>query len=702
MHNGKFDYQVTKCVLGVKMPIYWDTMIASRMINENDESASLKWQYKDKCDPSHPDYDIEKMFPGVEYKYVKPNIFALYAATDALMPYELYLWQKERLAAEDEERVVKLLFEVEFPLIEAVAEMELRGVYFDAEYAKRLQDKYHRIVEDYDKRISDELDKLSDKISTWRLTAEATKKESKKNKKGELIEGKSKSEQLETPINLGSPTQLAILLYDVLKVKPVNPSKPRTTDKKALPLIAKQENIPLCKLLVERRGITTLLDDFIDKLPSLVNPVDGAIHCNFNQTGKEEEGVVTGRFSSSNPNLQQIPSKNVEIRPVFMARPGYMLVGGDFSAQEPRLTSFYSQDDNMLKAYEEGKDLYAVIASAAFDNRYEDNLEFYPEGTEITFEGKKVICGYKTHTNEDGKHRRGVAKTILLGLLYGRGAVSIGEQIGKSKDEAQKIIDKFFDSFPKVKAWIDSTHEKARKVGYVEDWFGRKRHLPDINLPKYDIKYKDGRAVGTYTFNPIIGCKGRLIEDTESKKWLKRCYDARGRREVEEIAQDAAIHGLVITDNTGIIAKAERQSDNSIVQGGAATLTKMAMINLYIDPVLRDLDFHMIITVHDEVLGECPKENAEAVAKRMAQVMIDTSKPYMNVPMSVDCEIGKMWYIDNYKTHVQKEYKNLVTGDPNKNIEPLPQEEAFEKIVSIHTERTKDELYKMLYNKGEE
>lgn len=129
----------------------------------------------------------------------------------------------------------------------------------------------------------------------------------------------------------------------------------------------------------------------------------------------------------------------------------YMLVGGDYSAQEPRLTAYYSQDDNMLNAYKEGKDLYAVIAQSMYDNKYEDNLEFYPEGTKIVFEGKEVICGHKTHQNKSGKERRSQAKTVLLGLLYGRGAASIAQQINKPYEEGQKIIDRFYKSFPKVK-----------------------------------------------------------------------------------------------------------------------------------------------------------------------------------------------------------------------------------------------------------
>lgn len=323
MHNGKFDYQVTKCFFGVEMPIYWDTMVMCRLIDENEMLANLKWQYKDKVDPEHPDYDIDKVFPGIQYEYVDPDTFALYAATDALMTYELYQWQLRRLSQPDEERVLKLAMDVEMPLVIPVAEMEIRGVMFDSAYAKKLQDKYHASLDRYDALITEEIAKYSDAIAEWRLTEDATRREKRINKKGEPVYAKSKSEQLTEPINPDSSTQLAILLYDVLKVKPVDKKKPRTTDKKALPIIGKQNNLRLCELLLARKKVQTLLSDFIDKLPSLVNPVDGAIHCSFNQCGKEENGVVTGRFSSSNPNMQQIPSGAVEIRPVFMARTEY-------------------------------------------------------------------------------------------------------------------------------------------------------------------------------------------------------------------------------------------------------------------------------------------------------------------------------------------------------------------------------------------
>ena len=122
-------------------------------------------------------------------------------------------------------------------------------------------------------------------------------------------------------------------------------------------------------------------------------------------------------------------------------------------------------------------------------------MEFYPAGTKLEIEGKIIICGNKTNINKQGKERRTNCKSILLGILYGRGAASVAEQIHKTKEEAQEIIDKFYKSFPKVKAWIDNTQLEARKVGYVEDFAGRRRHLPDILLSRYEIKPIDKKRI---------------------------------------------------------------------------------------------------------------------------------------------------------------------------------------------------------------
>ena len=129
----------------------------------------------------------------------------------------------------------------------------------------------------------------------------------------------------------------------------------------------------------------------------------------------------------------------------------YKLVGSDYSAQEPRITTFLGGDPAMRAAYLEGKDLYCVIAANIYNNRYEDNLEHYPEGTELELDGKKIICGHKTHLNKEGKERRSVAKMVLLALTYGMGAGTLAVRTGKTRQEAQDIFDNFFNSYTNSK-----------------------------------------------------------------------------------------------------------------------------------------------------------------------------------------------------------------------------------------------------------
>lgn len=316
-HNGKFDYKVIKCTCDIALPISWDSMICARLLDENEISASLKWQYVNKIDKSMEKYDIEHLFDGLPYSIFDPEIFALYAATDAYMTYKLYEWQVDRIKSMPD--VYRLYMDVELPLIIPVAEMELRGVMFDNDYCNRLLVKYERLLKEAEQKVADELDTYKDKIAEWRKTPEANFKEKSSNGK----EKKSKSEQFCEPYNLGSSTQLAIFLYDILKIPPVNKKSPRSTDKNTLPEIVDRYGINLCKYLLEKNKIDTLMSDFLIKLPKMINSKTGAVHCDLNQVGKEEKGIVTGRFSSTNPNLQQIPSKNREIRMLFKAREEY-------------------------------------------------------------------------------------------------------------------------------------------------------------------------------------------------------------------------------------------------------------------------------------------------------------------------------------------------------------------------------------------
>lgn len=312
MHNGKFDYEVIKCTCGVELPITWDTMIGAKVLDENERSAGLKQQYIDKIDPSIEKYSIDHLFSDIEYAVVDPNVFALYAATDSYMTYKLYEWQLAKFNDPDLSRLFDMFKRIEMPLVPVVAEMELAGVDFDIEYDERLSKKYHKKLDELDSKIADELEKLKPQIDSWRLSSDANYKPVKKNGAGE---GKSKNEQLSDPINVASPTQLAILLYDILGIKAVDKKNPRGTGEDILERIQH----PLAKLLLERRGLMKLITAFIDSLPTWVNPKTGRIHCHFNAYG-----AATGRFSSSEPNLQQIPSHNHELRLLFRAGTDYM------------------------------------------------------------------------------------------------------------------------------------------------------------------------------------------------------------------------------------------------------------------------------------------------------------------------------------------------------------------------------------------
>ena len=237
---------------------------------------------------------------------------------------------------------------------------------------------------------------------------------------------------LSYPINYSSPKQLSILLYDIIKVAPVSKDNPRGTGEDILVKL----NLSVGNAVLKCRGLEKLIGTYIDKLPKDINPKTGKIHASFNLTG-----TVTGRFSSSDPNLQNIPSHNKEIRKMFVAEEGCVFVGSDYSQQEPRILAHMSGDEHLIQAYKEGKDIYAWVASLVYKVPYEDCLEFNPDGT----------------TNDKGKERRGMLKAIVLGVMYSKGCCKYCGNIGNNKEEAQKVYNTFFKTFPKIKAFIDSS-----------------------------------------------------------------------------------------------------------------------------------------------------------------------------------------------------------------------------------------------------
>lgn len=663
MHNGKFDYEVIKCTCGCVLDIYWDTEIAARILDEN-ELAALKKQYILHIDSTQEKYDIEHLFQGIEYEVVDPDVFALYAATDALITYRLYEWQKEQFSKPGNENLYSVFMNVEMPVVQVSAEMELLGVEIDKDYASRLSTKYHKKVEAVDKEIDEELSKYSDKIAAWRQTKEANYKElnSKQNKSGEYTYKKSKNEQLADPPQLNSPTQLAILLYDILQVPVQDKKAPRGTGEEIL----KKINIPLCDLILEKRGLEKLIGTYIDKIPACVSPKDNRLHAHFNQLG-----AGTGRFSSSDPNLQNIPSKNKEIRLMFKSAEGCVFVGADFSQQEPRLLSAYSQDERMITAYKENKDLYATIASGVYKNDYWDNMEHHQDGS----------------PNPDGKKRRSNCKSLLLGIMYGRGAPSIAEQIHSSVEEAQKIINDFYAQFPKVKAWTDKTEQDAKTTGYVEDLWGRRRRLPDILLPKYTIKTKQ---VST-EFNPLLYTLGKVNNSSQAlvENYRKKLDKVRSRKDYQAIQQEAEKNGVTIIDNGAFISQAERQCVNARIQGGAASMTKICMRKIFDDEELNDLSAHLVLQIHDEVIVECPVENADKVMERLTYVMKTSVADKVNVPFKCDGYKVTRWYEDDFGDTLRLRKTILISQGKT-------EQEAFNTILQENSELTEEELSSFL------
>lgn len=296
MHNGKFDYQVIKCTCNVCLNIDWDTMIGAKLLDENGLKGdySLKKLYIRHIDPEQEKYDIENLFEHLEYAIVDPELFALYAATDALMTYKLYEYQLSEFTKPESEALYNCALLLEMPMVKVIGEMELAGMEVDQEYTDLLSKKFHKRLDAIDKDIYNELNLLKPQIEAWRLTEDANLKPKKKTGEGE---GKSKSEQLEDPINLASPTQLAILFYDILKCPCVSKKAPRGTGEEQLLALAEKSDLNIFKLLLKRRECVKLLTTYIDTIPELAKRwPDGRVRTHFNQYG-----AATGRLSSSDP-----------------------------------------------------------------------------------------------------------------------------------------------------------------------------------------------------------------------------------------------------------------------------------------------------------------------------------------------------------------------------------------------------------------
>jgi DNA polymerase I len=413
LHNAKFDLHMFLSA-GIKVRgLKADTMVIMHILNENEESFALKnLATKYLGEPSDT---YEQLFGKAPFNTIPLKVALVYAAKDTDITWRLYQFQLKHLGRLP--KLKRLYEEVEHPIIDVSIEMERAGFVLDVDYAKKLSAELHAELKEIEKGLREHFG----------------------------------------DINFNSPVQLSAKFFDELKLDRKLPKGvKRSTDVKTLKLLAPHhEGI---KLLLEYREKTKLLGTYIDALPQQIKP-DGKIHGQFNQVG-----TVTGRFSSNNPNLQNQPKY---ARKLFVAPPGYVILSGDFSQQEPRLLAHFTGEEVLINAYREGKDLYSTAASELFGLPIEE-------------------CG-------DGSKWRKMMKVGILAVMYGTGPKTLASQLDISESEAQEFIKQFYERYPKVKAWIDGNIAFARKHGYVEMLYGRKRRLPTIHSKDPYERYRAER-----------------------------------------------------------------------------------------------------------------------------------------------------------------------------------------------------------------
>tara|TARA_B100001939_G_scaffold280629_1_gene249346 strand:- start:66 stop:2792 length:2727 start_codon:yes stop_codon:yes gene_type:complete len=404
---------------------------------------------------------------------------------------------------------IKLYKEIEIPLLKILAEMEIEGINLDVKFLKKLSERTTR-----------DLDEIT--LEIYELAGEE--------------------------FNISSPKQLGEILFDKMKIIS-NPKKTKTgqysTSEEVLSELSAKSD--LVKLVLKFRSISKLLNTYINSLPKQINKSTNRIHTEYVQTV-----ASTGRLSSINPNLQNIPirtNRGREVRKAFIARnKDYFLMAADYSQIELRIIASLSNEENMINAFKNREDIHASTASAVFN----------------------------VPINQVTKEQRSNAKTVNFGIIYGVSAFGLSNQTNLSRTESKELIEKYFEKYPKLKKYINNQILFARDNGYVETLLGRRRYLKDIN------------------------------------------------------SQNSVIRGA-----------AERNAINAPVQGSAADVIKLAMININDKLSKGNYKSKMLLQIHDELVFD--------VFKPELNEMIEITKNEMekafeiNVPLTVDLNYGLNW-----------------------------------------------------------
>ena len=429
-----------------------------------------------------------------------------YAAEDADVTLQLRNILEPKLKETD---TLKIFNEIEMPLVPVLAGMEAAGVKLDSQ-----------ALNDFSKQLHQEIIKVQEEI--WQLAG--------------------------VDFNIASPKQLGEILFDRLKIDE-KPKKTATkqyqTGEDVLQKLVHKH--PMVQLVLDFRGLSKLKSTYVDTLPLLVNPVTGRIHTSYNQAV-----AATGRLSSTNPNLQNIPirtERGREIRKAFVPRnEEYILLSADYSQIELRIIASMSNDEAMKEAFRQGLDIHTATAA---------NI-------------------YKVPLDQVDRDMRRNAKSVNFGIVYGISAFGLSENLGIPRKEAAEIIDTYFATFPGIKKYMDSTMASAREKGYVETLMGRRRIIRDIN------------------------------------------------------SANGVMRGF-----------AERNAINAPIQGSAADMIKIAMINIYNEFHKRKLQSRMTMQVHDELVFDVYKPEVDQV-KLIVGDLMRTALP-LDIPVEVEMNTGDNW-----------------------------------------------------------
>ena len=505
--NLKYDMSVL-ANYGIQMQgIKFDTMLESYVLDSvgsRHNMDALAMRYLDK-QTIHFEDIAGKGAKQISFDYVDIDKATEYAAEDADVTLQLHhaLWPK----LSESETLKKVFTDIEMPLLPVLSRIERRGVLLDTAALKKQSSQLATRIRELETQVH--------------------------NLAGEEF-------------NLGSPKQLQKILFEKLELPIISktPKGQPSTAESVLVELANDYELP--ELLLEYRSLSKLKSTYTDKLPKMIDADTGRIHTSYHQAV-----AATGRLSSTDPNLQNIPVRTEEgrrIRKAFIAGIGNKILAADYSQIELRIMAHISADKSLLSAFEKGIDVHSATAAEVFN----------------------------TNVDKVTKEQRRRAKAINFGLIYGMSAFGLAKQLDIPRHEAQSYVDLYFERYPGVKDYMERTRKLASEQGYVETVLGRRLYLPDIN----------------------------------ARNGMRRQY-------------------------------AERTAINAPMQGTAADIIKIAMINL--DKALENskLQCAMLMQVHDELVFEVNEADIDKASKLINTAMVEAIK--LTVPLVVDIGVGDNW-----------------------------------------------------------